>query len=152
MGYNTEFIGQVELDKTLILHHYLYLLHFSRTRRMKRNAACAEGLTDVVRLLAELPIGEEGGYFVGGTGLAGQDRDISIVDYNKPPEGQPNLWCQWTPTIDGKHLKWNEHEKFYDYVQWLQYLITHFLRPWGYVLNGRVSWRGEIRKDRVIIS
>lgn len=30
-----------------------------------------------------------------------------------------------------------------DWEPWLCYLIDHFLRPWGYVVSGRVEWRGE---------
>jgi hypothetical protein len=29
----------------------------------------------------------------------------------------------------------------------LEYLIDHFLAPWGYVLNGEVNWQGEREDD-----
>jgi hypothetical protein len=61
---------------------------------------------------------------------------------------QPGLWCQWVPTDDGTMIVWDEGEKFYDYVEWLRYLIEHFLRPWGYTLNGAVIWQGEESDDR----
>jgi hypothetical protein len=38
---------------------------------------------------------------------------------------------------------WDGCEKFFMYVEWLEYLIEHFLRPWGYVLSGEVAWFGE---------
>jgi hypothetical protein len=38
-------------------------------------------------------------------------------------------------------------EKFYYYTEWLQYLCDHFLAPWGYVLNGEVTWEGEDHSD-----
>jgi hypothetical protein len=44
-------------------------------------------------------------------------------------------------------LGWNNAEKFYEYVEWMRYLIEHFLAPWGYVLNGEVTWQGEDDHD-----
>ena len=51
--------------------------------------------------------------------------------------------CQWRPTADGTSIVWDGEEKFYCYVEWLQYLIDTFLKPWGYVLNGAVRWQGD---------
>ncbi len=131
--------------------HVAYLKQFSRTRRMKRDADRAAALLDPIREAAGLPIGKEAAYFVGGQGLAGQARDESILDYNKPPRGQPGLWCQWVPSADGTAIEWDGGEKFYEYTEWLQYLIKHFLAPWGYILNGEVQWQGEDDQDRGVI-
>jgi hypothetical protein len=128
--------------------HAAYLRAFNDTRRMRRDADRAQRLADPIREAVGLPIGIEAGYFVGGTGPGGQDRDDSIMDYNQPPSGQPGLWCKWTPNEDGTGLVWDGAEKFYDYIEWLEYLIKHFLAPWGYVLNGRVDWQGEETADR----
>ncbi|MEG3844580.1 hypothetical protein QT986_30660, partial [Microcoleus sp. herbarium14] len=38
-----------------------------------------------------------------------------------------------------------------DYVEWLQYLIDNFLKPWGYVLRGEVNWQGEREEDAGMI-
>jgi hypothetical protein len=132
--------------------HAAYLTAFSNTRRMKRDAKEAEKFPDPVRLAVGLPIGKEGGYFVGGSGFKGQNDDASVLDHNRPPSGQPGLWCQWIPDRYGRAIVWDRGEKFYDYVEWLQYLIKHFLKPWGYVLNGEVQWRGEDRDDRGVIA
>jgi hypothetical protein len=131
--------------------HAAYLTAFSSTRRMKRDARKAEEFPDPVRLAAGLPVGKEGGYFVGGGRPWLQDRDSSVLDYNLPPWGQPGLWCKWAPDRDGRAIGWNGAEKFYDYIEWLEYLIEHFLGPWGYVLNGQIQWRGENREDRGVI-
>lgn len=64
---------------------------------------------------------------------------------------QPGLWCQWTPNGEGTAIVWDEGEKFYYYIEWIEYLIEHFLAPWGYKLNGEVSWDGESSDDRGII-
>lgn len=59
----------------------------------------------------------------------------------------PDSWCQWVVTRDGNAIKWDENEKFYDYLGWLQYIIEKYLVPWGYVLNGSVTWQGEDPDD-----
>jgi hypothetical protein len=38
-------------------------------------------------------------------------------------------------------------EKFYNYVEWLEYLINVFLKPRGYVLEGCVRFFGEETED-----
>jgi len=101
-----------------------------------------------VREAVGLPIGREGGYFVGADGFAGQDHHTSVKDYNEPPAGQPGLWCRWVPNEDGSALVWDEVEKFYYYVEWIEYLIEHFLRPWGLILDGEMTWQGEEDSDR----
>jgi hypothetical protein len=118
---------------------------------MKRSAELAAGLRDVEREAIGLPIGEEGCYFVGGTGDFGQDEDASVVDYNAPPQSQPSLWCQWEPSEDGTRIEWNGVEKFDRYVEWLRYIIKHFLIPWDCVLNGEVQWEGEDPDDVGVI-
>lgn len=148
MGYTTDFNGEFNLDKPLTIEHRAYLTKFSETRRMRRNPSVADKLPDPDRIAVGLPVGNEGEYFVGAEGFAGQDRDDSVVDYNSSPNNQPGLWCQWIPTEDGTAIVWDGGEKFYDYVEWLEYIIKNFLAPWGYVLNGEVEWFGEDANDR----
>lgn len=113
--------------------------------------------------------GRDGEYFVHEDGEFGQSKDDSIVDYNTPPgqielkgnlpnfmethdknkkliKGgtcQPGLWCQWIADENGEFLKWDGSEKFYNYIEWLRYLIDHFFDEWGVKLNGEVEWIGE---------
>lgn len=143
MGYTTEFRGEFNLDRPLDEAHATYLRAFNETRRMKRDAAATFGRPDPIRSSADLPVGIEGGYFVGEGGFHGQDDGGDVVEHNNPPTGQPGLWCQWTVGDDNQSIVWDESEKFYDYTRWLEYIIEHFLAPWGYVLNGDVRWRGE---------
>jgi hypothetical protein len=172
MGYTTNFSGEFKIDKPLKPEHTQYLRAFGETRRMerltqedmdagrlekiKRNAYRAgagdgwspcNSMPDPARVATGLPIGPSGAYFVGGAGFGGQSKDDSIINYNEPPEGQPGLWCQWVPNEEGTAIEWDGGEKFYNYVEWLQYLIHHFLAKWGYVLNGEVEWVGEDRSD-----
>lgn len=153
MGYHTDFQGEFGIDKPLAPEHLAYLAAFNQTRRMSRNAEETKKLSDPIRIAAGLPVGENGGYFVGSSRNMGQDQTSDITDYNHAPAGQPGLWCQWTPNEDGTVIQWDEGEKFYDYTEWIQYLIANFLKPWGYVLNGTVEWDGESRGDigRIVI-
>ena len=77
-----------------------------------------------------------------GLGDAGEEPDDSIIDINNPPDGQPGLWCLWTPNGNDR-IKWDGGENFDEYVEWIKYLIDAYLKPWGYVLNGSVHWTGE---------
>ncbi|MEG4307349.1 hypothetical protein [Microcoleus sp. D3_18a_C4] len=145
MGYTTIFDGIFHLNKRLLDSEAIYLLEFSRTRRMKRNPAILQSIPDSAREAVGLPVGEEGCYFV--NEKWDEDSEVSVVNYNRPPKTQPGLWCQWIPTADGGGIQWNGMEKFYDYVEWLQYIINNFIEPWGYVLRGEVNWQGEREED-----
>ncbi len=129
MGYTTDFKGQFNLNKPLTPEDRTFLLNFSETRRMARNV--------------EPKYGVEGEFYVDGGGSFGQERDASIIDYNRPPRTQPGLWCHWVPTENGNGLGWNGTEKFYYYVEWLEYIIKNFLAPKGYMLSGTVEFQGE---------
>lgn len=151
MGYTTYFTGQFDLDRPLSPVHADYLRAFSQTRRMKRDAAKTAKLPDPVREMAGLPVGIEGEYFVGATRCFGQECTSDVIEYNYPPKTQPRLWCQWTPSGDRTAIVWDEGEKFYDYIEWLEYLVKNFIAPWGYRLNGRVHWVGEDSGDSGVI-
>ena len=116
---------------------------------MVRDPEKASELSDPEREAVGLPIGDQGGYFVGGIGFAGQTDDASVVEHNHAPAGQPGLWCQWVPTEDSTAILclWDECEKFYNYNEWIVYLIENFLKPWGYSLTGNVDWEGEDNAD-----
>ncbi len=148
MGYSTDYVGAFKCSKPLTHKQSAYLVMFGRTRRMKRNQLTASALPDPVRIAAnQLRVGLEGAYFTGGVGFAGQDWDASVVDDNQPPAGQPGLWCKWTADDTGRFIGWDGCEKFYDDIKWLEYLIEHFLEPWGIALNGVVRYKGEDRGD-----
>jgi hypothetical protein len=156
MGYTTEFRGEVEITPALTTEQVKYVNAFCETRRMKRDDMLAASLEDARRVAVGLPVGKDGGYFVGSAddGNFGQGAllgrgadDGSIVDYNTPPTGQPGLWCQWEVSEDGDRLYWDGGEKFYNYTEWLAYLVEHFFKPWGRTLNGKIEWRGEDWED-----
>lgn len=154
MGYTTDFEGKFSVTPTLKPEHLAYLTRFCETRRVKRDAALTQKRPDPVREAVKLPIGDEGGYFVGAIGAAGQEKETNdVIDYNRPPHFQPELWCCWTPNDDGTAIAWDCSEKFYSYVEWILYLIVNFLLPWGYELDGTVEWQGEKPDDigRIVI-
>lgn len=136
MGYTTEFFGQFKLNKKLDKHLHMFFKKLSETRRMARNLPPEYGV--------------EGELFVDGDGFAGQIKDASVIDHNRPPKTQPSLWCGWTPTEDGTAIEWNCGEKFYGYTEWLAYLIK-ILKAQRYVLNGDVGYRGEDIEDVGVI-
>lgn len=150
MGYNTEFKGSFEFEENLTNEMVQYINRFSGTRRMKRDVEkIKETYSDWKELSFNGDLGIDGEYFVGESEwltdrLSKSDNsDPSIMDYNKPPAKQPGLWCQWIVSLDGKYLKWDGNEKFYYYVEWLDYLITHFFTPNNIFMNGTVMWQGE---------
>lgn len=48
-------------------------------------------------------------------------------------------------------LVWDEGEKFYNYEEWLIYLIDNFIAPSGYKLNGKIQFQGEDEDDFGVI-
>lgn len=54
----------------------------------------------------------------------------------------PSTHCQWAPTERGTEIE-AVGEKFYGSMDWLRFLLEHFLIPWGYQLTGTVSYQGE---------
>ena len=106
MGYDTRFTGEISVAPLLSEQEIAYLTRFAGTRRMRRL---------------------KGPYYVDGTGIQGQGHDADILDYNEPPEGQPNVWCRWEPTPNGTGIRWNGMNHFYDSTEWMQYLIDHFV-------------------------
>lgn len=147
MGYTTEFYGSLKFNKPVTEELKNYINKFSSTRRMQRDV---EGIKKLYPNWKELcfngELGNEGEYFVGGEGFMGQGKETTIINYNRPPITQPSLWCQWIINEYGE-LAWDENEKFYSYIEWLEYLINNFFKPLGYVLNGEIEFQGDDMND-----
>ncbi|MFI6029499.1 hypothetical protein [Amycolatopsis magusensis] len=107
MGYTTDFFGEVTIDPPLNPQEIAYLHRFSESRRMHR---------------------AQGPYYANPGNNRGQS-GTEILDYNAPPQQQPDLWCHWVPTEDGSAICWNGAEKFYGSAEWMAYLIDTFLKP-----------------------
>lgn len=137
MGYTTEFEGKFKLNKELDEDTYEFLIKLAKTRRMKRDVSILKSMG------YKGDYGVDGEFFVYGAGDFGQGYDESIIDFNRPPKTQPGLWCQWIPTEDRAHIEWDGGEKFYNYKEWLKYIIDNILKPRGYLLSGEVTYQGE---------
>jgi hypothetical protein len=150
MGYTTEFKGSFNITPALKPEHKLYLEKFASSRRMIRETIGLGTFSDPVRKAVNLPLGWQGGYFIGELDVETRSCMIQVTAQT-PPGSQPNLWCQWVPDETGTHLEWDQGEKFYNYREWLAYLTEHFLTPWGYTLSGEVSYQGENEDDHGVI-
>mgnify|MGYP003345164362 CR=1 FL=1 len=133
MGYTTEFDGQFNINPPLSAKDNEFLTKFSQSRHMARKLDSKYGV--------------EGEWYVDGGDLM----ESNIIDYNRPPSTQPGLWCQWIPSEDGSSIGWDGGEKFYKYIQWLEYLIEKYFKPRNYILNGEVYWSGEMEHDKGVI-
>ena len=166
MGYTTDFDGSLKISRPLTKKQTEYINRLGETRRMKRDVnklmelykgkhgnPSAKDKTNPAEVY-----GHDGEFFARDDGNAGQGDDGSVLDHNCPPgqngfgqgeveKGQPGLWCQWGITEDGDGLQWDGGEKFYNYVEWLEYLIKMFFIPWGRKLSGEIMWYGEDRDD-----
>lgn len=152
MGYSTDFFGSFDLDKPLDAETKALLEGINRTRRVKRCLGKLATMHNISLKEAEEKWGTEGEFFYDSSDFSnfGQTEDESVIDNNHPPSTQPGLWCQWTyNNRDGFHvIEWDGGEKFYEYIEWIKYLIDKILQPRGYILNGSVEWQGEEREDR----
>lgn len=152
MGDSTDFNGSLKFNKEVSIELQEYINRFSATRRMPRDN---EKIKEIYPNWKELcffgELGNMGEYFAPISKNYGQDYDDkSIIDYNGfNCSVHPGLWCQWV--IDGDELVWDGGEKFYNYVEWLYYLIDNFFDPLGYKLNGDIVWQGEDTDDCGVI-
>lgn len=64
-------------------------------------------------------------------------------EFKKYADSWPQSYLQWSPTEDGQSLEWNGAEKFYDYVEWLEWLMDYYFTPKGIQCNGEMVWQGE---------
>ena len=177
MGYTTDFEGRLKLSRPATAAEVDFINKFSNSRRMRRNtdivmanfkgkdglpfvftptpaqAKAIKALEKSGLLVTVSPkesadtrtpleiYGQQGEYYVG------DKEDNSVLDSNNPSSTQPGLWCQWVLSKDGKELMWDGGEKFYNYVEWLEYMIKNFFEPWGIKLDGVITWSGEDRGD-----
>jgi hypothetical protein len=137
MGYSTDFEGKFTIDKPVDDETYKLLRGLATTRRMKRRVDSKYGV--------------DGEFYVEDLEDFGQKHTPDIIDYNTPPSTQPGLWCQWLIQKDKQTIEWDGGEKFYNYVEWIKYIINRILKPRGYIVNGRVEWYGEDRNDGGVI-
>lgn len=83
---------------------------------------------------------------------------IKIVRHNYTEF--PSIWNNWEVVVkdsdnfvfdEEHHLQWNGFEKFYNYVEWLKYLVDNYFEPWGITLDGMITYIGEDKSDYGVI-
>jgi len=164
MGYTTEFEGiGFWTEPPLRPEHKEFINRFAETRHVTLDVSMvAPGPT---RAAVGLDAGHMGANVLDDDTVDGcrtgdfdhlaprSGRRTHIIDNNRPPPGVPGLWCQWV-VVDSGHIHWDGNEKFYNYEEWLTYLVETYLKPWGYVLNGTVAYQGEDADDfgRIIVA
>jgi hypothetical protein len=157
MGYCTDFRGHFKLERPLAPHHLAYLQAFNEAPHVRWNVDLVKEYPDPLREAVGLPLGENGCYFTSHNFIKSDDDYPPWVVYrgrvkNDPAylggvcPGMPNGSCDWRPNDDGTELI-AYADKVHGYIQWLHFLIDHFLAPWGYVLNGEMTWQGEWEHD-----
>jgi hypothetical protein len=120
MGYTTDFEGQILVVPPMSEKTHTFLTQFADTRRMER---------------------KKGPHYVG------NDHE-DVTNSNRPPAGQPSLWCQWVPSDCGSAIEWDGGEKFYSSDEWMKYIIEQYLAPAGHICNGMIEAQGEDPNDR----
>jgi len=152
-SYAIHFTGSIQLDRPLQPEQTAYLRRFLSTRRISWANEYVQELPDPLREAVGLPVGHEGAYFVG---LSLDELKVDVwqplvknqkLRQNKPPQGQPRLWCAWKLEEDGITLRYADKRELYFCYAWLSYLIEHFFTPWDYQLNGEITWQGDDEAD-----
>lgn len=154
MGYNTTFKGRFKFNTTVSEDIRDYINSFCSVRHMKRDVErIKEVYPEWEKMCFDGNLGYQGEFFVADDDNFGQNKDDSIIDYNDAPSTVPGLWCNWRISEDCTCLEWDDRtEKFYNYIEWLEYLIRNFFAPKDIILNGMVEWQGENRNDQGKIS
>jgi hypothetical protein len=122
------FCGHIRLTPPLNEAEFLYLAAFSESRRHA---------------------GREHPYDV--PGFPHDDgRECAIDRYNTPADGQPELWCPWLPSCAGECLVVDDAEKVGAPIEWLQYLLDHFLCPGAWAESSQLGDFDAFTFDHVL--
>ena len=153
MGYNTEFLGSFKLNLPLDQKTADLINGITTTRRMKRDLNKIAKKENISNELALLKYGIDGEFYYDTNDFSnfGQTLDDTVIDSNIPPSTQPGLWCQWYYYKENNTIEWDKGEKFYNYIEWIQYIIKKILVPRKYAINGEIEWVGDEDNDKGII-
>lgn len=163
MGYTTRFAGEIHFDHPVSAELKKYINSFAKTRHVRCDTSMIQRLfPEWQKYSWKGQLGFEGEYFIGPrieinrpvidseeTFYRWKDeinKANGIIDDNVPPRGVPGLWCNWIIDENGS-LCWSRGEKFYNYEEWLVYLIDRFFAPKGYLLDGKLLYSGEREDD-----
>lgn len=154
MGYTTRFVGQFILNRELDNETFILLHNLGNSIRVSRDISVLARIDNLSKQDALEKYGTEGEFYFTNrpshfieNGVYIRVKDETVLNRNSPPAPQPSLWCGWIPTDDKKKIVWNEKEKFYKSVEWIQYIINRILSPKGYELCGKMKCYGEDPTD-----
>ena len=147
MGYNTYFEGELTPNKPFDKDFVKYINAFSSKRHEPRDVELikkADPLWYKNCLFGN--IGPYGMYYIG------PYEDWPLPAGESPDFNMPGYWCQWIIDESSNTVRWDGNKKFYNYVDWLDFIIKHFFELGGYKLNGEIFWHGENFDDAGKIS
>jgi len=72
-----------------------------------------------------------------------QDKDY----YYFEKQAMPDTRLSWEIQADRQTFEWDGSEKFYSYIEWIEYIIKEVLSPAGYFLSGNIIWQGANMLD-----
>jgi hypothetical protein len=162
MGYTTDFGGYVTVkfkDRKSRDEAVELINGLANTRRVKRDLSVVQ---------EHLPkpwheYGKDGEFFFPteewpwweSFGQSNDDPSL-VAGSSTPPGTQPGVWLQWVaiPSSESEKemtIEWDGGEKFYNYTEWMKYIIKKIIAPRGGVANGDIEWFGEDRDDIGVI-
>ena len=73
-----------------------------------------------------------------------------ILEANNDPDSiqgeHPRSYMQWVPTQSLDHIVYDGNEKFYEYVDWMKWLVN-YLKGIGITADGEIDWSGDQAGD-----
>ena len=147
MGYTTWFEGGLTPNKPFKKEFINYINAFSEKRHEPRDVEIIKRSDpDWAKHCLDGNLGPYGMYYVG-------NFDEGVIDRSLAKSYTcPGYRCDWCINEETGVVEWDGGEKFYQYTDWLIYLIENFFEPAGYILNGEFIWIGEDSEDRGKIS
>lgn len=78
-----------------------------------------------------------------------------LLEFNDDPDTielpHPDSYMQWVPTESLDGIMWDGNEKFYNYTEWMNWLVL-WLGNRGIEAAGELLWRGEETGDVGVLS
>lgn len=138
MGYSTDLIGHIDINPPLNDHEQAYLAGFAGSRR---------GLPgQPPYTVPGNPAAEEFDATTASTATSTR----AAARYVKQADAVPGPWCGWVPAWSGGCLTYDGKEKFYAPVEWMQYLIDHFLTDGAKAQSSGIDYFEHFTFDHVL--
>jgi len=145
--------GYFDITPKLTDYDRHYLFNFHATPHMKRDPKKLDDLYDGSNgyvgdygkngeLFIKL-ISDDKGKIINQQSTTYDMRDFdTVIDFNQPPDSQPNLQCPWKPNKDGTKLLTENTEHYQNNYKWIKWLINNFFKD-KYILNGEYTTKTD---------